>query len=567
MSELVINVSSQSRVPVETPAADPIKAFVGGALSLDPALDAHWDIIDVYPDNEEETPLLALAHYNDSFDPTNRFHAPLSKVRGSIVDLKTGAIVASSYGYTATLPCNSPLEEKFAPDAPKGILVMDTEIHKYLNSYETAPEETVKVGLGIREFDRQNIKLMLGYEGTMVRIFKWNDRVFFSTHKRIDALESNWGGRMRFSQLWEKLNGPDIRTFFGNELYSPYCYIFLIVDNEVRLASSTRDNRIVFIGVKRVWSEESYAQKNGPYYWPEELELVIPTPEPDSSAFSKNLNHSLVIQTEVDVATANKFLFPNQYATPIPANVDYDAKDHEMVIEYAADGRKVNNVYFKRLQQKVVDDRLAGGDFLIAYVQDAAGDTTVYRIESPAFIHRVEITGNNPNMYNRFAVEMVNFTKAEPHELLNEYPKYIGSDGKTISLKDPKDRMVYWWSLFYDAIAPAYKDEVDGYFSRYEKDIQNVARFILGEYRRVSDPEELKRISDQTRRRMDDLLAISSSVRDRNTSPQVVMRNLLYNETGPSFYRMITTVKNLEKLRSQKKLASSTAEQVLASSQ
>src|SRR5690606_9676822 len=103
-------------------------------------------------------------------------------------------------------------------------------------------------------------------------------------------------------------------------------------------------------------------------------------------------------------------------------------------------------------------------------------------------------------------------------------------------------------------------------WSRYDKDLSKVATFILTDYPKIIDPnnpelqageekakqilEEVKRINEDTRRRFDDLKKIATgAARNTRRSPFSVLRGLLINETGPSLYRMITTVQNIEKLR------------------
>ena len=538
------------KVPVPE-AANPIKSFVAVVLGLAPSLNAFWDVIDVYPKDVNATPQLALAHYNDSFDSYNRMHEPLRRVRGIIVDLNTGAIVCDSYGHTQSLPCYERLSAETSPSNPEGVIQVPTEVAMYINSVDVAPEETAKITIGTRPFDKANTKLFLGYEGAMIRIYKWNDLVFFSTHRRIDASASNWGGRRPFFELYKELNGPKPASFFGEEHYSPYCYMLLIAHNEIRLATSTSDNRIIFIGMKKVWNEAVYAAEGKPYAWAGEFSVRIPTGAEGSSAFSNDHNHSLIIQPSVDVETANKFLFPNDFAKNIPKN-DYQAKDHEIVVEYGIGTNAVNDIYFQRTGP-IASEKLAGGDFIIVYTQSSEGQTIVYRLESPAFEYRVEVSGNDPNLYHRFAVEMVTFTKAEPKDLRDEYPRYVGEDGKDMSLDTQIDRQRYWWSLFYDAVAPAYKEEVDSFYKRYNSDIDRVSSFILSEYPKIVklDPtsEERKRINVNTMRRFDDIRKIGTGTRVSGQSPFGVIRNLLYKETGPSLYRMITTVKNLEKLK------------------
>jgi len=569
-SEPTVTLVSREEVPVEHPDIDPIKSFVAGVLGLEPALNPYWDIIDYWYSEDENSPQLVKVLANDKFNVNNRFHEPLIQIRGTVIDLDTGAIVSTFYGYTEALPVFEPLKEEKTADSPQGILSIATQTKKYINSYETAPEEIAKIGIGKLQLIRASVRLALGCEGTMVCFFKWNNIVFFSTHKRIDATESRWADRPGFFQAWNRLAGFDPATLFGNEPTSPYNYLFLIKDSDANgLASSTRDNRVIFIGVKKVWNESDYAQEDGPYEWPESFKVKLPPMTPDSSAFSLNHDHTMVVQSPISVELANKFLFPNLFAADLPLTKeveDYKPYGEELIVQYNPSGHGVEEIYTRRTEHQIVDDRTAGGDFLIAYVQRPDGETVVYRLESPGFEFRVKITDNDPNLYHRFVTKTVEFTQAKPEEITNEYPSYTQADGKRISLREPADRMNYWYSLFYDSVNPHFKKKVDGFARDYENDIKKVATFVLKEFSKLSDPEELKRVTDRTKVRMGDLLSRTGTSK-LNMSPHQIMQNLLYNETGPSFYRMITTTKNIEKYRAQKLLVTSTAEKVLAASQ
>jgi hypothetical protein len=555
-------VTVVNRTPKATGENDPVKETVRKALNVPTYLDKYWDVIDQYPAG---SPQLALAHYNDEYDQYNRQHEPLRSVRGKIIDLETGYVVADSYGYTQTLTCYGPLTFEQSSDDSQGTINLETELVSYINSFELAPEEAPKITPGVRKFDQSTTRLFLGYEGAMVRIFKWNNQVFFSTHRKIVGTKSNWSGRTPFYDLFNKLGGPVPESLFGSETHSPFCYMFLIADDAVRIATSTRDNRVIFIGVKKLWNPEEKT-----VYFPNglpEFNVWVPenTNQPDT--FSKKLDRPMIIQPNVDVDTANKFMFPQKFAKDIP-NTSYDAKDHELIVHYDNNGRSVNDVYFKRLPQKIVDERLSGGDFIILYHQNSNGDTMVYRIEPSAFEYRASITSNDPNLYHRFVVEMRSFTVAEPKDL-SKYPKYIRENGTPMELSTVTERQIYWWSLFYDAVSPSYKDEVEKYHSQYERDVDSVARFIMTEYPKLVKAlselpegatktpvqEEMKRLTEQTVQRFEDLrrIAVNGS-RVGHQGPFSVLRGLLFKETGKSFYKMITAVKSIEKLRSRDKI-------------
>lgn len=525
------------------------KHFVSESLNIPESLDAYWDIIDIYP---EDNPKLALAHYNDGFDFTNRSHGPLTKLRGVIVDLNTGAVVADSYGYNQTLPCNGSIEET------QDKIIINTTKSVYLNDPKAAPDEAAKLTVGDVEFDKEKTKLFVGYEGAIVRVFRWGGETFFSTHRKISGVKSAWSARKSFYELYNEMGGPLIDSLFGDEEYSPFCYMFYIANDELRLAGSTRDNRLLFLGVKKVWDEQKYAHgdddKHGPYWYYNSFEVKYPKFTEEPSAFSTELNRGFIPQEPISVDIANKFLFPNEFATPIPDNDEtrnYDPLPNELVIDYSNDG-EVKDIYFNYPENKIRDDRLKGGDFIIMYTQDEQGNTIVNRLEPSSFLYRSSIIDNDPNLYHRFVVKMVEFTQSEPSELTSKYPTFIGQNGRELELETPQTRQVYWWSIFHDAVAPSFKKDTEEYLSKYQKDIQNIANFILYEFKKIIDEEERKRIKPETENRFKNLLARArsrSSQYGRKVSPFGKLKGLLYNETGPSLYKMISTIRDIKKYR------------------
>lgn len=517
--------------------SDATQNLIAKVLGLPTSLNKYWDIIDYYP-NEDE-PELVLAHYNDEFDPHNRMHEPLRSVRGTIVDLKAGVIVADSYGYTESLPCHSPISSVVSNDNPQGSFSFETDLYTYNMKKEDAPEEVPKISIGARTFDQSKTKLFIGYEGALIRIFKWKNTVFFSTHRRISAIRSSWGGRTPFLKLYEQLDGPPLDSFFGEEAYSPYCYMFLIADNDIRLSTSTSDNRLVFIGFKQIWEP-------GTFPGPSSYEVKFPTVGVQQSTFSTSRNSGLLIQPSISVDIANKFMFPSKFASRIPEGVE--AKENQLFIEYNEDGTQVKDIYFNYPEEPVKDERVSGGDFIILYTESPTGETFVYRLEPLAYKYRADVTSNNPNLYNRFVTEMVNFVKSEPKDTNSYIRKFPAFKLKDLDIFSLKGRQVYWWSIFYNAVPPSYKDEVNGFFSRYEKDINRIANYILTGFASAG-PEEQKRINDQTKKRFEDLYRMTTQFSGRNRGPYAVLKNFLHNETSGSLYRMITTIQNIEKLK------------------
>jgi hypothetical protein len=554
---------------LENPA---LKQRVQKILGLSDNLDSYWDILDVYEEEKDGNmvPKLALAHYNDDFDPKNRSTMALTYVRGVIVDVETGATVADSHGYTASLPCYTPISIGKSSTCPDGVIKFESVITSYTNDVESSPDEHPRSTVGEVKFDASKSRLFLGYEAAFIRMFKWNNKIFFSTHKTIDGTRSRWSTRDTFYSLYLRLHGPELTpilpqdltdlgldgkvissSLFGDEPYSPYCHMLLVVDNQVRLASSTRDNRIVYLGVRKVWDEEEFGYADGPYYWDKEIKLKVPTTSEQLSPFSINLNRGVLVQNPVTPEIANKFLFPYDYATiirkeDIPPD-SFTPQDNELIISYSDTGSVTDIMMYRDSNQIPTDDRLRGGDFVVLYTENPDGRTVVYRVEPESYSYRVDITDNNPNLYNRFVTNSTTFVKATPTELKDQYPK-IMIDNKPINLDSEENRHFYWWKLFYNAVAPIFKDEVGTYYEKYDNDVRKLAKFILNKYKKIEMTEEVKKIfTERTIARMDDLYYRATS-RALRVSPFTSLLGLLYKENGVSLYKMMTTVTKYNKL-------------------
>ena len=120
-----------------------------------------WNIIDSIPSED-----LYLVHYND------RANMEIyGGLRGVIVDIKEKKIVCRSNGNTISITCDNIVEDK-------DVIKIDNYI-----------------------LNKNNIKIMIGFEGTMLRIFKHRGTVYFSTHRKINCVNSKWGNSISFSNL------------------------------------------------------------------------------------------------------------------------------------------------------------------------------------------------------------------------------------------------------------------------------------------------------------------------------------------------------------------------------
>lgn len=124
----------------------------------------------------------------------------------------------------------------------------------------TQTDELKKVFTNISEW-----QFFQAYEGTLIRVFNFNNKWFISTNKKLNAFRSKWSCRKSFGELFvdglihqNKLNGKkeenpeNILNTFLNSLNKEYQYMFLIKNNnENRIVCKPpleTDNHILHVG-------------------------------------------------------------------------------------------------------------------------------------------------------------------------------------------------------------------------------------------------------------------------------------------------------------------------------
>ncbi len=514
---------------------DQVKLLISGYLSLDPKLAPFWDIIDSYP---KEKPELVLVHYNDEMDPDNREHEALLDIRGIVIDLNTGATISNAFGYEHELVCDGPIEE----DAEN--ILVPAQIKTYFSDFNDNPSEEPKLSHGVQKFPKSDTAMFLRGESTVFRFFKWKGIVFSSTYRKINAGDSRWGGRATFRENFNRLMpGFSPEMLFGPEEYNPFTHVFLINDINTRIISSVRQNRVFYLAMFKSWEESKYPQYASGPIAPQALPApTFPEPEP----FSGIRDAPMRIQVPITIELANKYLFPRQFATPVPPEHTNEVEQYELVPIYSPYQNTILDICFKDPGYDTSDDRLSGGDSIALYTRGQSGKTRIYKIDSPSVPYRAMVTGNDPVPYHKFVVTAPEFTTGNVDDLKQTYPLYT-FDGNTLHLNRPDERRKWWWSIFYDAVSPDFKNEADGYMTRYQKDLERVANFIIRDRSNLSD-EEKKIVNEKTRQRFDNLYTVAQTGKQ---GPFRSLVDLLYKETGNSMYKMITTIRNIEKYRSR----------------
>ena len=184
----------------------------------------HWNICDSIPSEG-----LYLVHYTNS--------ANLSKygwIKGIVIDIFNKVIVCSSFGHVKTIVSNK-IEE-----SNEKIIITDTLGNK-------------------KYYPKNKIKINIGFEGTLIRVFKHNGNVYHSSHHKLSVNNSKWGNSITFKKMYEILGGPSNDELFNKDsIYSPYCYMFILVHPEIINVTKQDigNGYIVYLGAKKMWNKE-----------------------------------------------------------------------------------------------------------------------------------------------------------------------------------------------------------------------------------------------------------------------------------------------------------------------
>jgi hypothetical protein len=261
----------------------------------------NWNIIDCIPSAD-----LYLVHYNENSNMCIYGH-----LRGVIVDIHERRIVCKSHGNTISLTSDIINEDD------DNLIINDVLVNK------------------------KDAKIMIGFEGTLLRIFKHRGVVYYSTHRKINCVNSKWGNSMTFYKMYETLNGPTPEQLFDND-DDTSIKLFLIVHPDVQNVSKLNlgDGFLIYLGTKSL--DGSIIN--------EEKEI-----------FDSFTNHI------VDVNDANEHLVKG----------------------------------FQGIVNKN-DYRLSSGEFIVIYEMENDNLKNVIKVESHSYSWRSVIRDNNPNILHQF---------------------------------------------------------------------------------------------------------------------------------------------------------------------
>jgi len=306
------------------------RAIIAQILSI-PDCDS-WSITDSVEDKG-----LYNVHYTPEADKTK-----FGWIRGVVVDINKKYIVCQSYGHTPTIVSN------------------DVESTGILNS---------------------NPELRIGYEGTIIRVFKHEGVIYTSTHRRIVPNGSRWGNSRPFAEIYRSLNGPTTELF-SDTPNSRFVYVFLITDPELLSAS--------VINMTCPW-----------LFFLDRLQFDPPQDVPCD---------------EKEPDSVLDLLLRNPKITPVsPITVDHA-------------NYQLNNGFRYPDDKQHSDIRLKTGEFVIAIFPNSS----IVRINSVAYEHRLKLRQCDPNFYHNY-VELLQYALRGDENYPSKYNNVIEARAERIS--------------------------------------------------------------------------------------------------------------------------------------
>ena len=177
---------------------------------------------------------LYLIHYNQDkaedmlYGKTDISPVDIKKIlacRGWIIDTKNAIILCRSYGYTVNITMEN------IPEGPISIPIRGIDHSSILEHV----------------LNEDDIKYSIYYGGTLCRIWSFEGENIFSTHKKINAINSKWGNSETFVSLFEK--NQNTYKISSVPVDANLVHIFLINDQSLLLdtRSKVKINQVMYL--------------------------------------------------------------------------------------------------------------------------------------------------------------------------------------------------------------------------------------------------------------------------------------------------------------------------------
>lgn len=479
-----------------------------------------WEIVSEDPEHN-----LYMIHHKQEAN-LNEY----GNLRGIVVDVTAKTVVCRSNGHTPIV-----VSDKLNFDDAGKMKLVDTMNNEHVVD------------------DKTNFKI--GFEGTLITVFKHNGKVYRTTKKRLDPTKSRWGNSKTFMDIYWELGGPTDEELFDPESkYSPFCHMFIMVHPDVMIVSKNMvgSGYLVYLGHKQMYDLDytkcPYKQtlKDGSYFSETETDFELDgrldagwiENVPRKPKTSSQLNSSGTIYE--------------------PENISLDIANKHL--EFG---------FYPAFDYQNMDGRLLPGEFVIIETPNY-----LIKVESTSYAWRSSIRDNNPNLLHRF------------FQLLNgSYIQYDTPEGKlrydnlyvTLtpyseeSIKSNNDGFIVWpqdysliddsylhdrdsrmyniWLNFLSAVPPHKQKEVNEFYSLFYKKREIVISWLqMLDHNNMLDSTILsKRAIDiiKSARQFTQNRIVKKQDRTKNGKKLTMqelnynnIRNLVMKEQGTSLYRL-----------------------------
>ncbi len=281
---------------------------------------------------------LALAHYDVNTIGKTSNDNSARNIRGVIVDTFTKKIVCNSFGYTPTVVSDK------VPEIGEIITDVNGQTFSFPESFTITPIT----------------------EGTMIRVWKYDNEIMISSHRKINCEKSHWGTSGVFKNLFMKYVGNfDLEKLTENDNVAYFILMDkdLMISTKFNIGINNRRGVVVYIG----------SSKN--------IEIEVPFFVEINNEEKRDL--TLFKIKEFNIEEANKHLTQGFY--------DYPAKEQSSPL-------------------------CLGEGVIVSYKN--GDEKKVFSISSPAYYRRSKMVDNDPNILHRC------------YKILNNtyYPKIVGDE-------------------------------------------------------------------------------------------------------------------------------------------
>lgn len=458
--------------------------------------DGPWEIV-------SEMDGLVMIHYNNEADVSI-----YGNLRGVVIDMETKTIVCTSYPHAQTIISNNLGEEIMTSDGP------------------------VKL---------DNLEIQIGFEGTLMHVFKWKGKVYRVTRKRLDPSKSRWGNSKKFGEIYAELNGPSDDVLFSQDKeYSPFVHTFILVHPNLLIASKDAVYKgfLVYLGSKQMYDS------NGPFPL-EKVDTELHCPSTLSQLYDLSGKHLL--------DGSGKIFHPKTLALG-------EANKH-LLFGYYSDFPGWENM----------DKRLLPGEFVIAEDKTSG---KMYKIESEAYFWRSKLRNNNPNLkhqffdlldkthktdntYRDFFLPLILCNYDSLVTTINMEPIVIWSQTGENEIPEYRDNQMYQiWQNFLIVVPLCRQKEVLEFFPFLLEKREEVIIWLQKLSKDLytgTNPQILETCS----KRVKDILTTTrnfaeKNIRNRKNFKKNIedltndnIRNFLYKELGSSLYRLVREMTNV----------------------